>query len=592
MGTPLAPGRREAGPRPVAARQPRMHGSSRTCPLDKVFDYLIPEHLAPEVRVGTMVRVALQGRRIGGMGGRAGRARPATDRPLRPLAKVTGWGPPADLVALGPVGGVAVGRAAPRSSSAPPRRRGPCGPCPCRPRGQRRRTGARRGRDGRAHPAGGRRAARRAWPPPATATPSCWRRRHAPPACLAARLRREGHRVALVPQEWALAAAGGCVAVGARAGAWAPRPRLGAVRRGRRGRRGLPGGAGADLERPRRRRGAGPPGRRAVRADLGRARRWRRSACGPLVMPSRTEERGGWPVVEVVDRRPEPPGLRPVLLPPRRPGPRRHARRPAGLRAEPQGPGPAAGLRHLPRAHPLRAVRRRGRRHRGRTPLPALRHRTAPDLPGLRRHPPGHPAGRRDPGPGGAGAAGQPAGGRGLGRHRRRPTAGGGAHPRRHRGGAAPGGRRRVGGLPRLRPGAAGPPLPGRRGRRSPCWPGPARLVGGRSAAGRLLVQTRMPGHEVVDAALHADPSRLAVVEAARRAALRFPPETAVAAVSGQAAPAFVAALAARDVWRCLGRPTTAGWFVPPTTRPFATRSAATPRPPGRLRIEVDPLRA
>src|SRR5205085_9147396 len=48
-------------------------------------------------------------------------------------------------------------------------------------------------------------------------------------ALLAARLRGQGLRVAEEHREWALAAAGGCVAVGARAGAWAPRPELGAV---------------------------------------------------------------------------------------------------------------------------------------------------------------------------------------------------------------------------------------------------------------------------------------------------------------------------------------------------------------------------
>ena len=34
--------------------------------LDKSFDYLIPEELAPGVQVGTIVRVELHGRRIGG----------------------------------------------------------------------------------------------------------------------------------------------------------------------------------------------------------------------------------------------------------------------------------------------------------------------------------------------------------------------------------------------------------------------------------------------------------------------------------------------------------------------------------------------
>ena len=105
-------------------------------------------------------------------------------------------------------------------------------------------------------------------------------------------------------------------------------------------------------------------------------------------------------------------------------------------------------------------------------------------------------------------------------------------------------------------------------------------------------MQTRVPGHEVIDAALHADPSRLAVVEAARRAALRFPPETAVAAVSGKAAPAFVAALAAGAGVDVLG-PANDRWLVrAPDHTTLCDTLAATPRPAGRLRIEVDPLRA
>ena len=34
--------------------------------LEKPFDYLVPEHLGDQVRVGTMVRVPLHGRRVGG----------------------------------------------------------------------------------------------------------------------------------------------------------------------------------------------------------------------------------------------------------------------------------------------------------------------------------------------------------------------------------------------------------------------------------------------------------------------------------------------------------------------------------------------
>jgi primosomal protein N' (replication factor Y) len=117
-----------------------------------------------------------------------------------------------------------------------------------------------------------------------------------------------------------------------------------------------------------------------------------------------------------------------------------------------------------------------------------------------------------------------------------------------------------------------------------------ARLIGGRRGRARILVQTRLPDHEVIDAALHADPSRLAVVEAARRAALRFPPETAVAAVSGAAAPEFVAGI--RPGVEVLG-PANDRWLLrAPDHRTLCDALAAAPRPPGRLRIEVDPLRA
>jgi primosomal protein N' (replication factor Y) len=119
-----------------------------------------------------------------------------------------------------------------------------------------------------------------------------------------------------------------------------------------------------------------------------------------------------------------------------------------------------------------------------------------------------------------------------------------------------------------------------------------ARLLGGRVDGRRMLVQTRVPGHEVLDAALHADPSRLAVVEAARRVALRFPPESAVAAVSGAGAEAFVAGLASSPDLEVLG-PAGGRWLLrAPDHTALCGALAATPRPAGRLRIEVDPLRA
>jgi primosomal protein N' (replication factor Y) len=118
-----------------------------------------------------------------------------------------------------------------------------------------------------------------------------------------------------------------------------------------------------------------------------------------------------------------------------------------------------------------------------------------------------------------------------------------------------------------------------------------ARLVGGRRDRGRLVAQTRMPTHEVLDAAVHADPGRFALVEAARRAALRFPPEAALAEISGEAAPPFVAELGGDGV-DVLGPSSAGRWLARAADhRGLCDRLAAAPRPGGRLRIAVDPLR-
>ena len=126
-----------------------------------------------------------------------------------------------------------------------------------------------------------------------------------------------------------------------------------------------------------------------------------------------------------------------------------------------------------------------------------------------------------------------------------------------------------------------------------------ARLVGGRGGGGsggggRLLVQTRLPRHEVLQAALHADPERAAAVERPRRAALAFPPAAAIALVSGAAAPEYVAGLTAgvRAGIEVLG-PDGDRWLVrAPDHASLCDALAATPRPSGRLRIDVDPVRA
>ena len=67
--------------------------------ISKTFDYLVPESLGDQVRVGTMVRVELHGRRVGAWVLEDG-VEPPEGVVLRPLAKVTGWGPTPELIDL------------------------------------------------------------------------------------------------------------------------------------------------------------------------------------------------------------------------------------------------------------------------------------------------------------------------------------------------------------------------------------------------------------------------------------------------------------------------------------------------------------
>ena len=114
-----------------------------------------------------------------------------------------------------------------------------------------------------------------------------------------------------------------------------------------------------------------------------------------------------------------------------------------------------------------------------------------------------------------------------------------------------------------------------------------ARLVGGRPGGGRLLVQTFLPRHEVLQAVLYADPSRAAKVEMNRRQLLGLPPFAALAAVSGPEANEFAAATGLEA--------SSAGDLVllrAPTWDELAQAVSRAPRPKSsRLRIEVDPAR-
>ena len=111
----------------------------------------------------------------------------------------------------------------------------------------------------------------------------------------------------------------------------------------------------------------------------------------------------------------------------------------------------------------------------------------------------------------------------------------------------------------------------------------------------RVLVQTRVPDHEVIDAALHGDPSRVSAAERARRSDLRFPPFSAMAAVSGAGAAALIEGVGALDVGllgvEVLG-PAKGTWLVRADTHEALSDAILrSPRPSERVRIEVDPLR-
>jgi primosomal protein N' (replication factor Y) len=123
-----------------------------------------------------------------------------------------------------------------------------------------------------------------------------------------------------------------------------------------------------------------------------------------------------------------------------------------------------------------------------------------------------------------------------------------------------------------------------------------ARLVGGRRGAdrGRLVVQTRIPDHPVLRAALHGDPGPFAAEERRLRAALDLPPVTALATVSGPGAEAYSESLGhmlTGPSVTVLG-PDDGVWLVRASDhRTLCDALAAAPRPAARMRVEVDPRR-
>ncbi|HEX7443176.1 MAG TPA: hypothetical protein VF320_04785, partial [Acidimicrobiales bacterium] len=279
--------------------------------ITKTFDYLVPDELGGQVRVGTVVRVALHGRRVGGWVVADGVEPPVGVR-LAPLAKITGWGPSADVVDLATWAAWRwTGRPAQFLRTASTDTAVRTLPPPSPPTAPVHLMVSDQIVEAVARP----RAVLRL--PPATDSydvalaaaaqgnalvlvPSVSGARH-----LGLRLRRAGLGVAILPRDWAQAAAG-AVVVGSRAAAWAPVRDLAAVvvideHDESWQQEQAPTWHARDVAIERARR-AGVPCTLVSPMPSLEALAW-----GDLVAPSRSAERDGWPIVDVIDRRQEDP---------------------------------------------------------------------------------------------------------------------------------------------------------------------------------------------------------------------------------------------------------------------------------------------
>lgn len=602
-----------ASPDPLIVRVlPDVRGITRQ------FDYLVPVVAQDRVAVGTEVRIVLHGRRVGGWVTEVGVDAPAGVQ-LRPLSKVRGRGPDADVLTLarwaawrwaGPISAFlrtasapAVVTTLPPPAVAPP-------PVHVAVPGDVTLLA-----DAMATPG----VAVVRFPPAADRYPFLARLasdalrggtdtapRSVLVVCpsieaarrLAARLDRAGLPVALVATDrpgtaaargWARAAAGGRIVVGARAAAWAPAPGLAAVVVVDEHDEALqeeraPTWHARDVVVERARR-AGVPA-----VLLSPCPTLEALSVGRLLVPSRRAERAGWPAVELVDRRGEDPTTASSLLSPR-------------LVAAIQAGGRVVCVLNRAGRARLLACRSCGDLARCVACGAAVVQGDDGDLRCRRC------SVTRPPVCASCGSGALKVARAAVGRLREELEALAG-EPVDEVTATTPGtpDRRVVIGTeaalhrvgradvvafcdmdqeltaPRFRAGEHALALLVRG----------ARLVGGRTGGGRLLVQTRLPDHAVLQAALHADPGRLVEPEGALRRELRFPPAAALALISGTAANAYVEALGSRlggSPVELLG-PMDGAWLArAPDHQVLADALAATARPLGRLRIEVDPRR-
>ena len=567
--------------------------------LDRQFDYLVPEEMRTQVQIGSLVRISLNHRRVGGWVTALGAPDPSLplDR-LLPIAKVTGIGPGQEIIDL--AGWAAVrwaGRLRPFlvAGSPPgavlrapaPAHGGPV-PEPTDPLANRLLGGG--GGVLRLPPAADSLpvvlAACRLGPV-LVVTPSVAQAR-----LLATRLRRSARSVALLPQEWAAAAGGVDVVIGARAAVWAPCPGLAAIvvldehdeslqeeRQPTWHARDVAVQRAAAAEIPVLLVSPCPSATAVAWADEGH-----------FVRPSVNDERAGWPIVEIVDRTRDEPWQKSLATSSLIRQLRDHDRRVICVLN-------STGRARLLACRRCKSIQRCevceaavvqrddshfdcGRCGTVRPPVcqvcgasafAALRigvSRLRDELEAAAARPVVAITGKSsdtEPIPEAGVYVGTEAV---LHRVRRADT---------------------VAFLdfdaellaPRYRATEQAMTLLARA----------ARLVGGRGSGGRLLVQTFVPHHEVLDAVLHADPGRLMTKELSRRRALGFPPAAALAVVTGAGAAEYAAGLRLGGVQSA---PTLTGdvllraadWDT------LGRAIAETPRPKGsRLRIEVDPPR-
>ena len=119
-----------------------------------------------------------------------------------------------------------------------------------------------------------------------------------------------------------------------------------------------------------------------------------------------------------------------------------------------------------------------------------------------------------------------------------------------------------------------------------------ARLLGKRNDGGRLLIQTRQPEHEVLQAVLHANPERLIEAESERRKLLQLPPYSALAQVSGESASEMIETLSRSSEVEIMG-PRDGRWLVRADNNDELSKAISNAgRPKGKIRIEIDPRRA